>query len=78
MGPIAATLLCYFDAGRTYTLLVHLHSSDAYGLHSVFSPGFPGLLEAFYVQERITERMMPAVWATFVSRRRRACLAFLT
>ncbi|KAG5643501.1 hypothetical protein DXG03_000742 [Asterophora parasitica] len=63
MGPIAATLLCYFDPERVYASLVRLH--DAYSLHTVFSPGFPGLLEAIYVQERITELMMPDVFAAF-------------
>jgi len=63
MGPIAATLLCYFDPERVYASLVHLH--DSYGMHSIFSPGFPGLLEAIYVQERMTEQMMPAVYAAF-------------
>ncbi|KAF9469567.1 rab-GTPase-TBC domain-containing protein [Collybia nuda] len=63
MGPIAATLLCYFEPERVYASLVRLH--DAYSLHSVFSPGFPGLLEAIYVQERITEQMMPDVYAAF-------------
>jgi hypothetical protein len=34
-------------------------------MHTIFSPGFPGLLEAIYVQERIMERMMPDVYAAF-------------
>ncbi|KAK0199036.1 RabGAP/TBC [Armillaria mellea] len=63
MGPIAATLLCYFDPERVYASLVRLH--DSYALHNIFSPGFPGLLEAIYVQERITEHMMPDVYAAF-------------
>ncbi|OCH93006.1 RabGAP/TBC [Obba rivulosa] len=63
MGPIAATLLCYFDPERVYAALVRLH--DSYSMHSIFSPGFPGLLEAIYVQERITEQMLPAVYAAF-------------
>ncbi|CAK5280676.1 unnamed protein product [Mycena citricolor] len=63
MGPIAATLLCYLDPEKVYASLVRLH--DAYGMHTIFSPGFPGLLEAIYVQERITETMMPAVYAAF-------------
>ncbi|KAG5718883.1 TBC domain-containing protein [Termitomyces sp. T112] len=63
MGPIAATLLCYFDPARVYAALVRLH--DAYTLHTVFSPGFPGLLEAIYVQERITQQMMPDVFDAF-------------
>jgi hypothetical protein len=36
-------------------------------MHTIFSPGFPGLLEAIYVQERITEQMMPDVYAAFKS-----------
>lgn len=63
MGPIAATLLCYFDPERVYACLVRLH--DAYSMHQIFSPGFPGLLEAIYVQERIMEQMMPDVYAAF-------------
>lgn len=60
MGPIAATLLCYLDPKRVYPALVHLHNS--YTMHSIFKPGFPGLLEAIYLQERITEQMMPGVY----------------
>jgi hypothetical protein len=63
MGPIAAMLLCYFAPERAYASLVHLH--DAYHMHDIFSPGFPGLLESIYVQERITEELMPDVYAAF-------------
>lgn len=63
MGPIAATLLCYFEPERVYASLVRLH--DAYSLHTIFSPGFPGLLESIYVQERVTESMMPDVYKAF-------------
>ncbi|KAG6872769.1 hypothetical protein C0995_006808 [Termitomyces sp. Mi166 len=63
MGPIAATLLSYLDPPLAYASLVRLH--DAYSLHAVFSPGFPGLLEAIYVQERIMEQMMPDVYEAF-------------
>jgi len=63
MGPIAATLLCYFEPERVYASLVRIH--DAYSMHDIFSPGFPGLLEAIYVQERITEQTMPDVYAAF-------------
>lgn len=63
MGPIAATLLCYLSPSATYTALVRLHS--AYSLHSIFAPGFPGLLEAIYVQEKLIETYMPAVYESF-------------
>lgn len=63
MGPITATLLSYMSPSLAYTSLVRLH--DAYSLHTVFSPGFPGLLEAIYVQERLTQVAMPGVYAAF-------------
>jgi hypothetical protein len=63
MGPIAATLLCYSEPERVYTSLARLH--NAYDLHRVFKPGFPGLLEAIFVQERLTHLTMPAVYAAF-------------
>lgn len=65
MGPIAATLLCYFEPERVYASLVHLHDAEIYNMHSVFNPGFPGLLEAIYIQERIIEQMMPDVFKAF-------------
>jgi len=43
---------------------VRLH--DSFAMHDIFRPGFPGLLEALYVQERILERMMPSVYDVFV------------
>jgi hypothetical protein len=36
-------------------------------MHSIFAPGFPGLLEAFYVQERLMEYLMPELYQSFVS-----------
>ncbi|KAI0323066.1 rab-GTPase-TBC domain-containing protein [Amylostereum chailletii] len=63
MGPIAAMLLCYFAPERAYACLVYLH--DAYQMHTIFSPGFPGLLESIYVQERVMAQIMPPVYAAF-------------
>lgn len=45
--------------------MVHLH--DTYELHTIFSPGFPGMLECFYVQEKLVEMLMPEVSEVFVS-----------
>jgi Rab-GTPase-TBC domain len=50
---------------KAYTFLVRLH--DSYAMHEIFRLGFPGLLEALYVQERILERMMPSLYDLFVS-----------
>ncbi|KAI5829295.1 RabGAP/TBC [Schizophyllum commune Tattone D] len=63
MGPIASTLLLHLPPSTVYTLLCFMHSSPAYSLHSMFAPGFPGLLEAIYVQERIMQTTMPDVYA---------------
>ncbi|KAI5118255.1 hypothetical protein M0805_008189 [Coniferiporia weirii] len=62
MGPLAATLLCYYEPEKVYATLVHFH--DEYQMHDIFLPGFPGLLEAIYVQERVMERMLPTVFAS--------------
>ncbi|GAA5891792.1 hypothetical protein JCM6882_006209 [Rhodosporidiobolus microsporus] len=63
MGPIAATLLCYFEPERAYAGLCRLF--DQYQLGHIFAPGFPGLVEAFYVQEKLVELLMPDVHAAF-------------
>ncbi|GAA5975337.1 hypothetical protein JCM11641_005942 [Rhodosporidiobolus odoratus] len=63
MGPIAATLLCYFEPERAYAGLCRLF--DQYQLGHIFAPGFPGLVESFYVQEKLVELLMPDVRAAF-------------
>lgn len=63
MGPVAATLLCYLEPEKVYTCLVRLH--DDYDMHDIFLPGFKGLLEAFYVQEKIMQKMLPGLYSTF-------------
>ena len=47
-------------------------------MHSIFGPGFPGLLEAFYVQERLMEYLMPEVYKSFVSLSPSALALFFT
>ncbi|GAA97355.1 uncharacterized protein L969DRAFT_74411 [Mixia osmundae IAM 14324] len=59
MGPIAATLLCYFEPERAFAELVRLH--DSYGLDDLYSPGFVGLSESFYLQEKLVKLWMPEV-----------------
>lgn len=39
---------------------------DQYNIRHIFEPGFPGLVEAFYVQERLVEQLMPEVHTAFV------------
>jgi hypothetical protein len=46
-------------------MMVRIH--DVYQMHSIFIHGFPGLLECFYVQERLIEQLMPEVYISLVS-----------
>ncbi|CEH16976.1 Rab6 GTPase activator GAPCenA and related TBC domain proteins [Ceraceosorus bombacis] len=61
MGPIAATLLVYLPPERAYACLTAMHDAREYGLHKTFSPGFPGLVESFYVQEQLALAYMPDI-----------------
>ena len=61
MGPIGATLLCYLIPETAYSSMVAMH--DVYDLHKIFSPGFPGLVELFYVQNSLMKRYMPRLQA---------------
>lgn len=44
--------------------MVYLH--DSYNLHTIFKPGFPGMLECFHAQEELTKVLMPDVAEIFV------------
>ncbi|KAG1781812.1 hypothetical protein EV702DRAFT_1073596, partial [Suillus placidus] len=56
MGPIAATLLCYFEPEKVYAALSRLH--DTYNMHTIFAPGFPGLLQAIYMYAAFKKHMI--------------------
>ncbi|EOR01607.1 hypothetical protein E3P89_03265 [Wallemia ichthyophaga] len=60
MGPIAATLLCYYEPEKAYAMLTLL--DKYYGMHNVFKHGFPGLLEHLHVQDEIVKLTMPKVF----------------
>ncbi|CAD6920977.1 unnamed protein product [Tilletia controversa] len=61
MGPIAASLLCYFEPSHAYVALVRLH--DVHHLHTIFAPGFPGLVENFFVQTSLIRWLFPRLHA---------------
>ncbi|KAM0752967.1 RabGAP/TBC [Meredithblackwellia eburnea MCA 4105] len=63
MGSLVAVLLCYFPTPRAFSILSRVFSQ--YNLESLFQPGFPGLLELFYVQERLVEMLLPDVYEQF-------------
>ncbi|KAJ8582114.1 RabGAP/TBC [Rhizopogon salebrosus TDB-379] len=64
MSPIAATLRCYFEPQKVYAALIRLH--DTYNMHTIFSRGFRGLLQAIYARERILESKMPDAYSAFM------------
>lgn len=50
---------------KAHEWMCYLHT--AYSMHSIFRPGFPGLLESIYVQETLMKRLMPGVYDVLVS-----------
>lgn len=65
MGPIVATLLCYFEPEKSYAVLALL--DKYYNLNQLFAHGFPGLLELLHIQEEIMKKVMPKVYEKFDS-----------
>lgn len=63
MGPIAATLLCYFSPEQAYAAMVAMHHH--LNLHSTFAPGFPGLVENLFVQDQLLRNYLPELAAVF-------------
>lgn len=50
---------------KAYAYMVYLH--DSYDMHTIFEPGFPGMLECFHIQEQLVKQLMPNVHDIFVS-----------
>lgn len=44
--------------------MVYLH--DSYDLHTIFMPGFTGMLECLHAQEELVKLLMPDVAEIFV------------
>ncbi|CAO1628877.1 unnamed protein product [Parajaminaea phylloscopi] len=60
MGGVAVTLLCYFEEQGCWEMMRRLHDAKReFDLHQTFAPGFPGLLEIFYVQGRLLKLLCP-------------------
>jgi hypothetical protein len=49
---------------KVYAAMVYLH--DSYDLHTIFMPGFPGMLECLHAQEELVKLLMPNVAEVFV------------
>ncbi|SAL97714.1 hypothetical protein [Absidia glauca] len=64
MANVAAMLLMYCEDEKAFLLLVHMFQRD--NLHDLFIPGFPALMESFYVQEKLLLKLAPKL-ATHLS-----------
>lgn len=49
---------------KVYAVMVYLH--DSYDMHTIFKPGFPGMMECFHAQEKLVKLLMPEVAEVFV------------
>lgn len=61
MGPIAATLLLYYNEVSAFAMLVYM--LEMRSLREAFMHGFPGLKEAFCVQEALVQKLLPKLGA---------------
>ena len=60
IDSIASMLLIYLeDEEDTFWALVHLMAQPKYLMGDIFLPGFPKLMEDFYIQNKIVEEIMP-------------------
>lgn len=60
MTNIVATILMYCEEERAFLILVHMFLRDK--LHNLFIPGFPMLMESFYIQEALLKRYLPKLF----------------
>ncbi|KAG2229616.1 rab-GTPase-TBC domain-containing protein [Thamnidium elegans] len=60
MTNIVATILMYCEEEKAFLILVHMFLRDK--LHNLYIPGFPILMESFFIQERLLKRYMPKLY----------------
>ncbi|KAG0173883.1 hypothetical protein DFQ30_006714 [Apophysomyces sp. BC1015] len=60
MTNIAAMLLMYCEEEKAFLVLVHMFLRDK--LHNLFIPGFPALMESFFIQDTLVERYLPKLF----------------
>ncbi|KAI7864339.1 rab-GTPase-TBC domain-containing protein [Spinellus fusiger] len=60
MTNIAATILMYYEEEKAFLVLVHMFLRDP--LHDLYRPGFPMLLESFFIQEGLLEYYLPKLY----------------
>jgi USP6 N-terminal-like protein len=66
IDSIASMLLIYLeDEEDTFWALVHLMAQPKYLMGDVFLPGFPKLMEDFYIQKQIVSEILPQLHKKF-------------
>ncbi|OAD66260.1 hypothetical protein PHYBLDRAFT_71157 [Phycomyces blakesleeanus NRRL 1555(-)] len=60
MTNIAATILMYFEEEKAFIVLVHMFLRD--NLHDLYIPGFPILMESFFIQEKLLQQYLPKLF----------------
>lgn len=60
MTNIVATILMYCEEEKAFLILVHMFLRDK--LHNLYIPGFPMLMESFYIQEALLKRYLPKLY----------------
>ncbi|CAG8520594.1 18919_t:CDS:10 [Acaulospora morrowiae] len=65
MTNIVAILLMYYAEESAFVMLTKLFTRC--NLHNLYIPGFPALLESFYVQEKLMTLYAPKISENFVS-----------
>ncbi|KAI8338162.1 rab-GTPase-TBC domain-containing protein [Chlamydoabsidia padenii] len=68
MANVAAMILMYCEDEKAFLLLVHMFRRD--NLHDLFIPGFPALMESFYIQEKLLTKLAPKLANHLVGRKR--------
>ncbi|CAG8466590.1 2089_t:CDS:10 [Diversispora eburnea] len=63
MTNIVTILLMYYTEENSFVMLTRLFSRC--NLHNLYIPGFPALLESFYVQEKLMELYTPKIALKF-------------
>lgn len=68
MTNIVATILMYCEEEKAFITLVHMFLRDK--LHNLYIPGFPSLMESFYIQEALLKRFLPKLYKHLVSKQK--------
>ncbi|KAI8390045.1 rab-GTPase-TBC domain-containing protein [Blakeslea trispora] len=65
MTNIVATILMYCEEEKAFVILVHMFLRDK--LHNLYIPGFPSLLESFFIQDSLLKRYIPKLFNHLVN-----------